>query len=114
METQADPTKTGHVPTHVFDLVALSVPGGRAALADFLGVTQAAIGNWRLRGAVPVEHCAQLEIATKGRVTRRDLRPADWARIWPELAGTTQPIQPAAHPQPAHAAGVSDSLNQAH
>lgn len=86
METQADPAKTGRVPTHVFDSVASSVPGGRAALADFLGVSKAAIGNWRLRGAVPVEHCAQFEIATGGRVTRRDLRPSDWGRIWPELA----------------------------
>lgn len=28
-----------------------------------------------------------LEIATNGKVTRRDTRPKDFARIWPELAG---------------------------
>lgn len=30
--------------------------------------------------------CVSIERATNGAVTRRDLRPDDWARIWPELA----------------------------
>ena len=30
--------------------------------------------------------CVSIERATGGAVTRRDLRPDDWARIWPELA----------------------------
>jgi len=35
---------------------------------------------------VPVERCVAIERATKGAVTRRDLRPNDWLQIWPELA----------------------------
>ena len=31
------------------------------------------------------ELCVQIEQATDGKVTRRDLRPDDWAAIWPEL-----------------------------
>jgi DNA-binding transcriptional regulator YdaS (Cro superfamily) len=32
------------------------------------------------------ENCTQIELATAGKVTRKDLRPDDWERIWPELA----------------------------
>lgn len=42
------------------------------------------IQQWRENG-VPVEHCAAIELATDGQVTRQELRPADWQRIWPEL-----------------------------
>lgn len=31
-------------------------------------------------------YCRAIETATQGAVTRRDLRPDDWHRIWPELA----------------------------
>jgi DNA-binding transcriptional regulator YdaS (Cro superfamily) len=31
------------------------------------------------------ENCVSLEQATGGVVTRRDLRPDDWQKIWPEL-----------------------------
>jgi len=46
--------------------------------------------------------------ATNGQVTRRDLRPADWHLIWPELADarlaradifSAQPQQEAGHAQ---------------
>ena len=30
--------------------------------------------------------CVDIERETFGAVTRRDLRPNDWRRIWPELA----------------------------
>ncbi len=29
--------------------------------------------------------CTQIEIQTKGEITRKDLRPDDWQEIWPEL-----------------------------
>lgn len=32
--------------------------------------------------------CAQAEVHSGGAVTRIDLRPSDWHRIWPELIGT--------------------------
>lgn len=36
---------------------------------------------------VPPRYCNAIEQATGGLVTRRDLRPDDWAEIWPELKG---------------------------
>lgn len=32
------------------------------------------------------KHCVAIERATRGLVTRADLRPDDWRDIWPELA----------------------------
>lgn len=32
------------------------------------------------------ERCVQIERATGGQVTRRELRPDDWQQIWPELS----------------------------
>ena len=34
---------------------------------------------------VPIRKCAEIEFATNGQVTRKDLRPNDWHLIWPEL-----------------------------
>lgn len=58
-----------------------------AELARDLGVAPALIYQWRtgLR-SVPPERCVEIDRATGGAVTRRDLRPDDWQRIWPELA----------------------------
>lgn len=64
---------------------AASTVGSQSKLAKLLGVSQQNISYWRAAG-VPVEHCAAIEIATEGAVTRRDLRPDDWQKIWPELA----------------------------
>ena len=69
---------------HPIDTAA-RVIGSRVFLAEKLDVSVAAVGNWKQRG-VPIEHCAGIEAATKGIVTRRDLRPDDWQKIWPELA----------------------------
>ena len=82
---------------HLLDTAA-RLAGGRLTLANLLGVSAAAVGNWKIRGAIPIEHCAAIEIATDGAVTRRDLRPDDWQRIWPELADSEekQPLPSAA------------------
>ena len=37
------------------------------------------------------ENCTAIELATGGVVTRRDLRPDDWHRIWPELITAEHP-----------------------
>lgn len=71
---------------HPVDLACRSIRGGRPHLAQLLNVTPAAIGNWKMRPAVPVEHCFAIELATNGAVTRKDLRPNDWQKIWPDLA----------------------------
>ena len=36
---------------------------------------------------IPIEYCASIELATDGEVTRQEMRPDDWHKIWPELAG---------------------------
>jgi DNA-binding transcriptional regulator YdaS (Cro superfamily) len=47
---------------------------------------------WRSgKRGLPHEHGASIERLTGGAVTRKDLWPQDWQRIWPELAlPTTQ------------------------
>lgn len=69
---------------HPLDVAAHAV-GGRKALASALGVTVAALGNWKARG-VPVRRCMAIVRRAMGCVTLRDLRPDDWREIWPELA----------------------------
>lgn len=72
--------------THPIDRAA-SIVGSQQKLADVLGVTKGAVWQWKGEGRqVPIEHCAAIEAATNGAVTRRDLRPDDWLAIWPELA----------------------------
>ena len=71
---------------------AAAIVGSQSQLAKLIGVSQQNISYWRGAG-VPVEHCAAIEIATEGAVTRRDLRPDDWQKIWPELADS-EPDQP--------------------
>jgi len=65
---------------------AIELAGGVSSLARACDVVQGAVSNWKARGGnVPPEHCFAIEHATGGAVTRRDLRPDDWAKIWPEL-----------------------------
>lgn len=67
--------------------------GTGSKLAGVLGVNRVLISQWAAPGgrAVPVEHCAALELATGGAVSRRQLRPDDWHRIWPELVTSEFP-----------------------
>lgn len=66
---------------------AIDAVGGVSALAAKIGIGPSAVFNWKARqGLVPVDHCAAIELATAGKVTRKDLRPDDWQRVWPELA----------------------------
>lgn len=71
--------------THPVDKAA-AIFGSQVVMAARLGVTKAAVNQWKAPGRqVPVEHCVTIEIETKGAVGRRELRPLDWQRIWPEL-----------------------------
>lgn len=56
-------------------------------LAKEIGCTSTEISHWR-NGVreVPIRRCLPIETATHGEVTRKDLRPDDWAEFWPELA----------------------------
>lgn len=57
-----------------------------ASLARKLEISPVLVSQWR-NGVrpIPIERCPDIERATGGAVTRRDLRPDDWHRIWPEL-----------------------------
>lgn len=52
---------------------------------------------------IPVEHASTIEQFTHGAVPRQAIRPADWRRIWPELADSNpnQPVAPANQAQAA-------------
>lgn len=71
---------------------AIGFFGSQAALAKALAVTPMAVGQWASPGVhsrrVPPKQCVRIEALTEGRVTRRQLRPDDWADFWPELANS--------------------------
>ena len=51
--------------------------------------SDAQIRQWRhgYRGRRPSpENCTGLELVTNGAVTRSEIRPTDFLRIWPELS----------------------------
>lgn len=61
--------------------------GRQAWLVKELGAPQPDVSCWvRGKRPVPVLRCLAIERATDGLVTRKDLRPNDWMRYWPELA----------------------------
>lgn len=73
---------------------ASRIQGGNAALARALGVKPPTVQQW-VKGErpVPPNRCVAIERLTQGGVTRKELRPDDWADYWPELTSepSTQP-----------------------
>lgn len=67
--------------------IAESERGAAAKLAATLGVSPSYLSQMA-NGQAPVSphRCVEIEQATDGAVTRKELRD-DWERIWPELAG---------------------------
>lgn len=60
-------------------------------LAERLGISQGLVSMWSSgTRQVPIERCVEIERATDGQVTRQELRPDDWHKIWPELAKKTK------------------------
>ena len=59
----------------------------KSDFARAIKVSPALLHQW-IEGIRPVAipHCVSIERVTAGRVSRKDLRPQDWADIWPELA----------------------------
>lgn len=66
----------------------LSQERGRlSALAREIGAHVPDLSRWADGSRpVPIVYAPSIEAATGGLVTRKDLRPDDWQRIWPELA----------------------------
>lgn len=62
---------------------------GAANMARHLDVSPQAINECK-KGSrpVPIPWCLTVERVTSGEVTRKDLRPDDWEKIWPDLDET--------------------------
>ena len=60
--------------------------GSSSQLAKKINVPSSDVYNWASgKRPVPAKRCVQIELATEGAVTRKDLRPDDWHEIWIEL-----------------------------
>lgn len=68
---------------------AIGIAGGQSALAilirrHFENVQQPHIQKWlKSPVGIPPEYCVAIEVETA--VSRKELRPSDWWRFWPEL-----------------------------
>lgn len=61
--------------------------GRQAALAKAIGAHAPDVCRWSDgTRPIPIEYGAPIEAATDGLVTRQEMFPDKWARIWPELA----------------------------
>jgi DNA-binding transcriptional regulator YdaS (Cro superfamily) len=61
--------------------------GRQKSLACFLGIRPPSVCDWVSGKKSPsIKVAAAIEEFTEGQVTRKDLFPNDWQRIWPELA----------------------------
>jgi len=54
------------------------------AFAEALDVTPQAVFLWVKNGRVPIERAIAIEVATHGKVTRRDLRPDIFGAVTPQ------------------------------
>lgn len=80
---------------HAIDKAAQILGVSLGALGAQLGVTKAAVSQWKTPGRnVPVNHCVAVEKMTNRLVTRQELRPSDWHLIWPELITASDVSQP--------------------
>ena len=61
--------------------------GRASAIARAIGVNPVMVSQW-VKGikAVPLSRAVQIESATAGAVTRKDLFPDSWREFWPELS----------------------------
>lgn len=74
--------------------IAIERVGGPVKLAAELGVSVQSVYFWRSgKRGLPFEHGASIERLTDGAVTRKDLWPQDWHRIWPELVTDSEQKQ---------------------
>lgn len=60
--------------------------GGAKAFAVKLGISSSFLSQL-ISGRAPISpiRCVEIEHKSQGMVTRKDLRPFDWKKIWPEL-----------------------------
>lgn len=69
---------------------AIQILGGPVEVARLLQIDRyQTVQSWRSAG-VPARYCVRIESLTRGAITRRDMRPADWMDYWPELAANSE------------------------
>jgi DNA-binding transcriptional regulator YdaS (Cro superfamily) len=69
--------------------------GRAAALAKAIGAHPPDLSRWADgTRPIPVHHGPAIERETGGKVTRREMFPETWHRIWPELADADSESQP--------------------
>lgn len=57
------------------------------ALANAVGAHAPDVSRWVTgKRPIPVQHAASIEKFTGGVVTRKDMFPDTWHKVWPELA----------------------------
>lgn len=60
--------------------------GRQSALAKAIGAYAPDVSRWADgTRPIPVAYAAAIEAATGGQVTRKEMFPDEWKRIWPEL-----------------------------
>lgn len=72
------------------DIALIEALGGTAAVAALVGVKPPSVSGWKEAGRIPDDKRIRLApiVHQRGLMTRWDMFPADWHRIWPELIGT--------------------------
>ena len=76
---------------------AIGLAGGLGKLAAIAGVKPPTAHEWKTgERPVPPRRCYLIEQGLKMQVTRKDLRPDDYAEHWPELAPAPAINAPAA------------------
>jgi DNA-binding transcriptional regulator YdaS (Cro superfamily) len=72
--------------------------GGTHAVASLLGIKPPSVSGWRAAGRIPYDKLVFLAVVAEEReiVTRKQLFPLDYVRIWPELragdAAASEPV----------------------
>jgi DNA-binding transcriptional regulator YdaS (Cro superfamily) len=60
--------------------------GNAAKLARDIDVHAPDVSDWAAEvRPIPIRYGAPIEIATGGKVTRKEMFPNDWKTVWPEL-----------------------------
>ena len=80
--------------------IAQGERGIAAALAAALGISPSYLSQMAGGSSISPERCVAIEQATNGAVARKDLRPDDWEKIWPELAFSEHQKQNRDHDTP--------------
>ncbi|MBN9475386.1 MAG: helix-turn-helix domain-containing protein [Burkholderiales bacterium] len=68
---------------------AIEAFGGVAKTARHFEVNRVSVYEWIDRGAVPTARAVAIERDSGGKVSRKEMRPRDWAEQWPDLAANS-------------------------